>query len=1576
MPQISNSGRNNVYCFTPPETGRLESLTALLNSQSKNCLDACARSRSKWKNNTAMIQKTIRYPLLVLLMISAGCVFCVTPAAGREPDVFWTYKKVGDKELQMSVFLPEGYGNGSQSEYPAIVYFHGGSWRSGEASWHYPDCEYWSRRGMIAVSVDYRLQNRDNVEVPLECVKDARSAVRFLRGNASDLLVDPDAIVVAGGSAGGQLAAALATIQPGQSSHGDDDHSVRCDPNAVVLYNPWFKCREDLSPPAFIREGLPPFITFSGDEDHGIPVEEMEAFHESLADSGNDSSLYIGFGGPHGFCNGRNPRNPFFYWSLELADQFLVRIGILDGESVVQVPDGVALPGEDGFATYLSDAARVHQPDERPKPNVVLILVDDLGWQDVKCYDIDEPSPYETPRIDRLASRGVQFWQAYSPAPTCSPTRCAIMSGNHPARAQKTHVVGGSPPIPHNRNGSRMMSPWYSGRMPENEMTLARVLQHSGYVTGHCGKWHMAINHHAYPQPEDQGFDWTRSDRGTTASMRPDRVSGFATTAEEDPYRLDENGFPCHQNSEDALTFLRDHKDKPFFLYYATWLVHSPIHTRSRVLLDKYCEKLGVRPEEDPQTWSGEGQTNPFYCAMVEQLDYYVGQVFDYLEQTEDPRWPGHMLSENTYVIFTSDNGGMEGTSTEIYTDNYPLDRGKISAMEGGTRVPLIICGPGIEAGVESDVMVNGLDFFPTVLSLLDIEKPDDKQLDGCDLARLLRNNPADPSLVQEADGSVRDTMVWHFPHSVALESTIRVGDYKLVRNYNHVNNNQCDELELYRLYRTEDGRQVRVDIEESQNLAEALPDKVQELNSRLTDLLESMDASYPYYNPGYRRELPGREVVPTVTGHQCDGADVVFAYQENGARVERANLIYTLNGGARYEEWFRVPAELGADLSITATLPENTTHYFINLIDENNFLVSFPQPPDATTLSREPGKFSEHALAVTQNTSAPALEHTGHNPVDSSTAQAETQLEQHSILVPATVESGAEVPTSDSIELEPPSAESYVWTTDHMHVGVRWQPFDGRPLNNAFDANRPVINEDSSYAQFWVAWAGAEPDQQNTDYENHLSRYLQTIETAVDECVARGIKVEFVFFHCPAWASVSGNAGGWKPKPDHYSAFVTRVAEYFEGRVDGYQLSHEANLKGFMEDGDVEYLISEVYIKGARAIRSVYEAEPATPVIISTSGCSPCQTCGVVTGLKGIGGEAVDDFYNKQVSNSELMGLVDAINLNVSDHFDGYGNMDGSFVPSAWGNYDLIRGKLDEAGYRGKAVLSAESWITWDGGRQAIDVNGDGVSDEQDAYDKAITILGQCIERGLNTINLPWSDNSSGWAMGLTKRRDYNGRVRSLMPEIVVSANDGGPDIVTRKLALRGSDESFQITDGSGDVYSVDQYINPPDPNHLHYYIWRWYAQIAGGSDEVIRHAVAGEHGNDIAVLGRGFTGAERYRLSSFNRTQNKFTVLVYSGGASGTQRAKVSIPSTIQTGWHYNNEFSSCDFRGEGFEDGVSYYCRIVTKDINRETGADENVVQIETDSIPVINGTLTVDVPGMNRFTTIEFMRADSR
>lgn len=591
---------------------------------------------------------------------------------------------------------------------------------------------------------------------------------------------------------------------------------------------------------------------------------------------------------------------------------------------------------------------------ERPaQPNVLLVVVDDLGWQDVKCYDIDEPSPMETPYMDALAQQGVLFRQAYSAAPVCSPSRSALLSGVHPARAKYVGVAGGLPPGPFSLTGSRMITPLDRGSIDPEINNIAKSLKKAGYATGHCGKWHLSKSKDGASQPMRIGFDWSRENRGAHQDMKPHRLTGFATREEGDPYRLDENGMPYHENNEDALTFIRDHQDKPFFLYYGTFMVHTPIHTRSEELLDKYVKKLGVELPENPQEWKQEGQSNPFYCAMIEQLDYYLGQLFTYLDETEDPRWPGHMLRENTYIILTSDNGGMEGPPSERIAENTPLDEGKIHLQEGGVRVPLIITGPSITPGADSDVMVNGLDFYPTVLSLTGAEKEAGQEFDGCDLAPLLLNNPTDPTLVRDATDQVRDTFMWHFPSSVWMESSIRVGDFKLMRNYDHlggINSRftrlKAPPLELYRLYKTEGGKSVRVDIEEQKNLIEEMPEKARQLDQRLTEILMEMDADYPYFNPHCSIKLPHKEKVPTVVSHTRKGRKVEFRYTEKGASVENAHLVYTTEGDNRRAEWFRHPAELQPEQQVTATLPLGTTHYFLYLVDENNFLIAYPDLP------------------------------------------------------------------------------------------------------------------------------------------------------------------------------------------------------------------------------------------------------------------------------------------------------------------------------------------------------------------------------------------------------------------------------------------------------------------------------------------------------------------------------------------------------------------------------------------------------------------------------------------------------
>lgn len=284
----------------------------------------------------------------VLAICKPGCLADVDPFYyhGQKPGAMWTYKTAGGKDLQMHVYLPDDYAE--DKTFPTILLFHGGSWNTGSPSAHYPDCVYWSKRGMIAASVGYRLRTRDKVQVPLECVKDAKSAIRFLRKNAKRLKVDPDRIVAAGGSAGGQLAAATAMITDKESNDDVYDLSISCVPNAVVGFNPWFRCQAELNPATNVKPGLPPTIVFLGTKDP-LPVPEMKSFHDKMVAAGNASEFYVGHGAGHGFCVGLNPHKPFSYWSVEKTDRFLVKHGILDGQDNLQRPAGLKQVSYDAY---------------------------------------------------------------------------------------------------------------------------------------------------------------------------------------------------------------------------------------------------------------------------------------------------------------------------------------------------------------------------------------------------------------------------------------------------------------------------------------------------------------------------------------------------------------------------------------------------------------------------------------------------------------------------------------------------------------------------------------------------------------------------------------------------------------------------------------------------------------------------------------------------------------------------------------------------------------------------------------------------------------------------------------------------------------------------------------------------------------------------------------------------------------------------------------------------------------------------------------------------------------------------
>ncbi len=590
------------------------------------------------------------------------------------------------------------------------------------------------------------------------------------------------------------------------------------------------------------------------------------------------------------------------------------------------------------------------------KPNVIIFYVDDLGWQDTEINNLDEPSPWETPNITKLAKDGMNFTNGYSPAPTCAPSRCSTLSGLHPTKTGVTHVSGGVMPKPAGR--SSYMAPFFPIGLKEEHFTIAEALKENGYRTGHVGKWHVGDGE--TENSKNQGFDFAHESRGAhQGPKKPDnRLTAFATHDENDKYRLSDekyppfttespNGisYPKDDVTENALKFIDESKDQPFFLYLAHWLVHAPIHTKNKALLQHYSDKLGVEfPTKNIPIKTG-GQTNPFYGSMVTTLDWSLGRVVDVLKKTDDPRNPGKKLYETTYIIFSSDNGAVEKANGDIVTDNFPLDEGKKYAQEGGIRVPMLIAGPNIPKGKTFDGLVNQLDFYPTILNLTEseISKEYSSNLDGLDISDVLLNNG---NTVKNKDGKVREDLWWHFPHNKdgQMQSAIRSGDYKLYKN--HIKGN----YELYRLY--ENGK--RADLEEKHDIAEQSPKIVKALSGNLEKYLKDYNAKYPYKDPNRTKgESENVAAIPKINGETFnkDSSSISVTLLKGQSKIIECYGLVSFkdlnelkrNGKPKKIKapYKKIAVDYNKDkLEYTLNLPEGVTNAGIVFIDENRFMV------------------------------------------------------------------------------------------------------------------------------------------------------------------------------------------------------------------------------------------------------------------------------------------------------------------------------------------------------------------------------------------------------------------------------------------------------------------------------------------------------------------------------------------------------------------------------------------------------------------------------------------------------------
>ncbi|MGZ0655728.1 sulfatase [Coraliomargarita sp. W4R72] len=580
------------------------------------------------------------------------------------------------------------------------------------------------------------------------------------------------------------------------------------------------------------------------------------------------------------------------------------------------------------------------------QPNIIIFYVDDLGWQDIQLNELDNACPYETPNMIKLAASGMNFTQGYSPAPTCSPSRAAINSGQHPAKTRFTHVTLDDRKDA--RNTERLISPYLEGQLDRNVLTSADALKANGYRTGHTGKWHAGLSSASY------GFDFVNEGRGPHRSM-PDRTKGFAT-AKDKSYPLSKEkyapfsqkkpqgiSYPYDEVTESAIEFMAESGDQPFFLDLCHWMVHWPVLTRNGELLEYYCDKLGQPFPPKPGDMSLPGQQNPYFAAMVTTVDWSLGRVVDFLEKTDDPRNPGKKLIETTYIFFSSDNGGAEKHGKEVISDNAPLKYGKTYAEEGGVRVPMVITGPGIAAGTQFDGMINQLDFFPTFLELTDSEiaAKDFAKLSGLDITPILHG---ESTQVLDADGNEREFLFWHYPHNPIMTSAIRSGDFKLYKRYD------SGEYELYRLYN--DGK--RNDFEEANNLAKnpEYSSVVERLGGLLDEALVANNAELPYLNPNYSKNT---EPAATVGKSSFKGStrNARVSVKSDGPVVKEAWVIYCdgpkaekkRRGSdkpvtAEFISGMRLPAKVSADgMNVSATIPESIEAYCFMLIDANGFM-------------------------------------------------------------------------------------------------------------------------------------------------------------------------------------------------------------------------------------------------------------------------------------------------------------------------------------------------------------------------------------------------------------------------------------------------------------------------------------------------------------------------------------------------------------------------------------------------------------------------------------------------------------
>ncbi len=455
-----------------------------------------------------------------------------------------------------------------------------------------------------------------------------------------------------------------------------------------------------------------------------------------------------------------------------------------------------------------------------PPPNILIVLADDLGWADVGCYG---SSFYDTPNIDQLAASGVRFTQAYAAASVCSPTRAALLTGRHPVRVDITDWIPGMHPS--NPFVCRFRKIEDRSDLALTEVTIAELLRDHGYQTWHVGKWHLGGEGCL---PTDQGFD---VNIGGGHFGHPPR--GYFS-----PYHIPSlsDGPPGEYLGErlsDEAVRLIERRDpaRPFFLHYADYNVHTPLHANPRRIAAARA-KVGALPPSPPpiperSMLSRARQDHPEYHSMVAAVDDAVGRLMERLDNLG--------LASHTIVVFTSDNGGLCTSRSPGPTSNLPLRAGKGWLYEGGIRVPLIIRAPGItRPGTVCESPAITMDLLPTLLELAGLPPRPDLHCDGISLVPALRGAPP----------PAERRLVWHYPHyhgsGWCPGAAIRLGDWKLIEFYEE------DRVELYRL---------SDDPGEQRNLADLEPERASQLRRQLAAWQREFHARMPEPNPDWRSD-------------------------------------------------------------------------------------------------------------------------------------------------------------------------------------------------------------------------------------------------------------------------------------------------------------------------------------------------------------------------------------------------------------------------------------------------------------------------------------------------------------------------------------------------------------------------------------------------------------------------------------------------------------------------------------------------------------------------------------------------